>query len=189
MPSWRHTKHLPAVLLLAAFAFPARPAGPVRANELTLSGLRPGRDARATAEARYPGGATDGSENSLTWRDNCQGRELRMEFGGKGVLDSVTVSAMPEAETMLDCKETPWMVRAETWRTGRGLALGEAHQRALAIYGAPESRGPSTREGQELEFLFYAFDWAGSNVPQVMEISYDRKTGRVVQITLAFPSL
>ena len=44
-------------------------------------------------------------------------------------------------------------------------------------------------EGRELEFLFYAFDWAGPEVPQVMEVTCERSTGRVVKITLAFPSL
>jgi hypothetical protein len=37
--------------------------------------------------------------------------------------------------------------------------------------------------------MFYAFDWAGSDVPQVMEVLCERATGRVVEITLAFPSL
>jgi hypothetical protein len=42
---------------------------------------------------------------------------------------------------------------------------------------------------RELELLYYAFDWAGSDVPQVMEISCERSTGKVLEITLAFPSL
>jgi hypothetical protein len=37
--------------------------------------------------------------------------------------------------------------------------------------------------------MFYMFDWAGSDVPQVMEVSCDKETGRVVEIMLAFPSL
>jgi hypothetical protein len=41
----------------------------------------------------------------------------------------------------------------------------------------------------ELEFLYYAFDWAGADVPQVMEIHCARENGRVVEMTLAFPSL
>ncbi len=112
-----------------------------------------------------------------------------MDFGEKDILNSITISAMPNVEAPPDCKEALSLIRAETWRSGRGLALSEAHERALFIYGAQESRGPSTREGQELEFLFYSFEWAGPNVPQVMEVSYDRNTGQVVQITLAYPSL
>jgi hypothetical protein len=41
----------------------------------------------------------------------------------------------------------------------------------------------------ELEYLYYSFDWAGQGVPQVMEIYCARDTGRVLEITLAFPSL
>jgi hypothetical protein len=37
--------------------------------------------------------------------------------------------------------------------------------------------------------MSYQFDWAGSDVPQVMEVLCARDTGRVVEITLAFPSL
>ena len=48
---------------------------------------------------------------------------------------------------------------------------------------------PATLDGREFELLFYAFDWAGSDVPQVMEITCDRKNGRVWKITLAYPSL
>ena len=78
---------------------------------------------------------------------------------------------------------------ATAWKTGRGLAIGDARERIFRIYGAPSSRSPSLRGNQELELFFYAFDWAGSEVPQVMEIYCDHSTGRVVEITLAFPSL
>jgi hypothetical protein len=41
--------------------------------------------------------------------------------------------------------------------------------------------------------LYYAFDWAGPDVPQVMEVlcavEQDGKLGRVVEITLAASSL
>jgi hypothetical protein len=40
---------------------------------------------------------------------------------------------------------------------------------------------------------YYAFDWAGPDVPQVMEVvctrEKDGQAGRVVEITLAAPSL
>ena len=53
----------------------------------------------------------------------------------------------------------------------------------------PNSSGPSVKGNNELEFLYYPFDWAGSDVPQAMEIYCARDTGRVVEITLAYPSL
>ena len=64
---------------------------------------------------------------------------------------------------------------------------------ALELYGQPGSRGPSTKDGQQLELLYYAFDWAGPDVPQVMAVlcapGSKAKPGRVVEITLMAPSL
>jgi hypothetical protein len=63
----------------------------------------------------------------------------------------------------------------------------------VQLYGAPDSRSPSTKGGRQLELLYYAFDWAGADVPQVMEVACTVKEGlppgRVVEITLAAPSL
>lgn len=51
------------------------------------------------------------------------------------------------------------------------------------------SRSPSTRDGQPLELLHYAFDWGGADVPQLMEALCNRgKDGQpwqVVEITSA----
>ena len=165
----------------------AEPKAEHRVNELTLAGLRPGRDTRAAALARYhkPWGASD--EKTAAWRDLCRGREVRIEFGENDVMESITASVT--AGPHYDCHAGTPVMAAETWRTGRGLALGEVRERAVALYGQPESRGPSAREGQETEFLYYPFDWAGSDVPQVLEVTCDKKSGRVVQITLARQSL
>lgn len=58
---------------------------------------------------------------------------------------------------------------------------------------ASVSRSPSTKNGQRLELLHYAFDWAGPDVPQVMEVvctpEKHGKPGRVVEITLAAGNL
>ena len=79
------------------------------------------------------------------------------------------------------------------WHTGRGLAADALASRVVELYGEPDSRSPSTKDGQQLELLYYAFDWAGTAVPQVMEVlctvARDGKPGRVVEITLAAPSL
>lgn len=212
MPSWQRVRrqHLdPAVAALSAafllsatspLSTPLRPAAPGQeqsqksgreadhpANELALSGLRPGRDTRATALARYhkPRGASD--EKTASWRDLCRGRELRVDFGEDGVVESVTVSAMTGPRS--DCRPETKGMPAEAWQTGRGLSLGEMRERVVAIYGQPESQGPASKQGDESEFYYYAFDWAGWDVPQVLEVTCDKKTGRVVQITLAAQSL
>ena len=83
--------------------------------------------------------------------------------------------------------------RGPQWATGRGLHPGDSVERAVALYGEPNSRSPSTKNGQPLELLYCAFDWAGPDVPQVMEVvctvPKDRTRGRVVEITLAAGSL
>jgi hypothetical protein len=183
------------VAALAAASLPAMPSllpvvtgtEKTPANELTLSGLRPGRDTRATAVGRHhkPSGASD--ERTATWRDPCRGRDLRMEFGENDVVESITVSVTPGPHD--DCRPGTPAMTAETWRTGRGLSLGDLRERVVTLYGQPDSRGPSTREGEETEFLYYPFDWAGSDVPQVLEVTCDKKNGRVVQMTLAGQSL
>lgn len=65
--------------------------------------------------------------------------------------------------------------------------------RTMELYGKPDLRSPSTRNGQPLELLYYAFDWARPDVPQIMEVvctaEKDGKPGRVVEVTLAAPSL
>ena len=84
-------------------------------------------------------------------------------------------------------------VQPRPWKTGNGLSLSDPVGKVVQLYGEPDSRSPSTKDGQPLELWYYAFDWAGADVPQVMEVlctrEADGKPGRVVEITLAAPSL
>ena len=184
-------------MTLAFLVLPSPPQGkaPSRANEFVLAKLRPGKDTLATAKKLYGeqhGSGSPDDENVRTWKDACRKHALRMEADERGVIQFITASAEdPSGETERgDCAEKSNAgLRSDLWKTGKGLALGDPLQRVIALYGAPSSRGPSTGADRELELLFYAFDWAGSNVPQVMEVYCDRATARVVQITLAFPSL
>jgi hypothetical protein len=63
----------------------------------------------------------------------------------------------------------------------------------VELYGGPSSRSSSTNDGQPLELLYYAFDWAGPDLPHVMEVGCaapkDGSPGRVVETTLAASSL
>jgi hypothetical protein len=160
---------------------------PRRVHELTLAGLRPGRDTRATALARYrkPWGA--GDERNATWRDLCRGRELRVDLGADDVVESITISVIVGPH--YDCRPGTPTLPPEAWRTGRGLSLGELRERVIALYGEPDSQGPSTKQGDDSDFFYYAFDWAGSDVPQVLEVTCEKKSRRVVQLTLAAQSL
>jgi len=72
------------------------------------------------------------------------------------------------------------------------IATGSPAPQVLQLYGEPDSRSPSTKDGERLELLHYAFDWAGLDVSQVIEVctvASDGKPGRVVEITLAATSL
>ncbi len=70
------------------------------------------------------------------------------------------------------------------WLCASGLPLD-----ATILYGERDWRSPGTKNGQPLELLHYAFDWAGPDVPKTMEVvctaPKDGTAGRVVEITLA----
>jgi hypothetical protein len=178
-----------AALAVCAGAAPQKqPKRGKGANELTLAGIRPGQDKLEGVEkqlgehlhARTP----DGGPRS--WDDPCSGRRLTLEVDGAGVIQSVDVAPGTSHEPckgQRDDKKDPF------WATGQGLRLGDPEERVLEIYGPPNSSGPSVKQGHELELMFYMFDWAGSDVPQVLEVTCDKSAGRVVEIMLAFPSL
>jgi len=188
--------------LVLAVAASATPAGarisprfaaqsPARhGNETMLAGLRPGRDNFAVAEKRFKGKSISDEPNSglKEWRDDCSGRSIRLEVDAKSVIQSVTLTTLGTQEGKCSDKR-PDFLDPRNWLTGLGLRMGDSQDRVVGLYGEPNSSGPASKNGQELELMYYQFDWAGSDVPQVMEVLCARDTGRVVEITLAFPSL
>jgi hypothetical protein len=160
------------------------------ANETLLAGLRPGRDTFAMAEKRFK--AKNVSERTSSgvkeWRDDCSGRAIRLELDAKSVIQSVTITSLNIQEGKCSEKRADFL-DPRNWVTGLGLRIGDSQDQILALYGEPNSSGPATKNGQELALMYYQFDWAGSDVPQVMEVLCARETGRVVEVTLAYPSL
>jgi hypothetical protein len=159
-------------------------------NETLLAGLRPGRDTFAVAEKRFKGKSLSEEPNagSREWRDDCSGRSIRLEVDGKSVIQSITITTLGTQEGKCSDRR-PDFLDPRNWLTGLGLRMGDSQDRVVALYGEPNSSGPASKNKQELELMYYQFDWAGSDVPQVMEVLCARDTGRVVEITLAFPSL
>jgi hypothetical protein len=159
-------------------------------NEILLAGLRPGRDTFAMAEKRFKGKSISGEANSgiREWRDDCSGRSIHLEVDTKSVIQSVTITTLGNQEGKCSDRR-PDFLDPRNWLTGLGLRMGDSQDRVVGLYGEPNSSGPASKNGQELELMHYQFDWAGSDVPQVMEVLCARDTGRVVEITLAFPSL
>jgi len=158
-------------------------------NETLLAGLRPGRDTFAVAEKRFKAKNLSETPNSESkeWRDNCSGRSIRLEVDAKSVIQSVTITTLGTREGKCSDRR-PDFLDPRNWVTGLGLRMGDSQDRVVGLYGEPNSSGPASKNGQELDLMNYQFDWAGSDVPQVMEILCARDTGRVVEITLAFPS-
>jgi hypothetical protein len=165
--------------------------GPKHENELTLAGLRPGRDTLAMAFKRYKKkylAHHPGAGHTVQWRETCTGRSLTLQADDHAVIQEITVSSLvPRNGSCTDRRFDALHVQG--WVTGRGLRLGDPQGRVTELYGEPNSSGPSVRGEYKLIYLYYSFDGGGPDVPQVMEVYCARDTGRVVEITLAYPSL
>jgi hypothetical protein len=160
-----------------------------RTNELTLARLRPGVDSasRALELLRKPANGAS-PQASWQWTDACRGLALKIDFDDESRISVIQVGS--QGPGVRDCsRQTP----RSPWRTGRDLAVLDSADRTIQLYGNPDSRSPSTRNGQRLELLYYAFDWAGAGVPQVLDVlctlDHDNQPGRVIEITLAASSL
>jgi len=177
------------VLGAAAQQLGSQTAGARRANELTLAAVRPGRDSVKRVRSIYgkPAGGKTG-DSQFSWEVSCRHEALHVSTDASGTIEEIRAE-LHQNLTTTDCDA---QLRSP-WRTGKNLALGDANSKVVRLYGEPDSRSPSTKDGQRLELLYYAFDWAGSDVPQVMEVlctvEHDGKPGRVIEITLAASSL
>jgi hypothetical protein len=162
-----------------------------RTNELALAGLHPGKDGLALARKLYDGvgqmPSRDDDKNVVVWENSCRRETLRVEADDSGVIQFITAQREEHPRKCAEKNAAP--ARADRWRTAHGLGIGDDKARVIQIYGEPGSDGPSTGEHREGELMYYAFDWAGSDVPQVMEVYCDRATNRVIEITLSNPSL
>jgi hypothetical protein len=161
-----------------------------KANELTLAGLRPGQDTLTRASHLYKSFSDPLKEQGeSSWDDACHASSLVVSYDRVQKIQTIRVTRMP-GSIMADCFDK---VKQIPWRTGHGLAINDPAAKVVELYGQPDSRSPSTKDGQPLELWYYAFDWAGPDVPQVMEVlctrEKDGQAGRVVEITLAAPSL
>lgn len=158
--------------------------------EWKLAGVLPGHTTlRRAQDILGEPSFADSEKHSTTWAA-CK-RTLEIETDSRGIVQIITVWRTSEEGQVLDCHNSA--PRESKWVTSLGLGIGDSLDHVMRLYGQPNSRSPSTKGGQQLELLYYAFDWAGPDVPQVMEVlctpEKDGKPGRVVEITLAAPSL
>jgi hypothetical protein len=160
-----------------------------KANELTLAGLRPGKDTieRAVNLYRQFGNGRQPLGGDSVWFDKCRDASLTVSADTAKRIQEIRVA--PWGGSTADCAGVP----PGPWKTGIGLRLADSTSKITQLYGPPDSKSPSSKGRQQLELWYYAFDWAGPDVPQVMEVlctaEEGGKPGRVVEITLAAPSL
>ena len=163
---------------------------PFRSHELTLARLRPGKSNMSRAISLNKSlGSPRREDETTAWFDQSACEKINLDADVRGLIQSIRVS-INISNGQKTCSFVPGGIG---WKTGKGLSLRTACIEATHIYGEPTSRSPSTKDGQPLELLYYAFDWAGPDVPQVMEVvctaPKDGTPGRVVEITLAAGSL
>jgi hypothetical protein len=163
---------------------------PFRSYELTLARLRPGKSDMSRAISLNKSlGSPRMDDGTTAWIDGIACEKINLDADNHGLIQSIRVS-INVFNGQKTCASLP---SGLGWKTGKGLFLRAACIEATQIYGEPTSRSPSTKNGQPLELLYYAFDWAGPDVPQVMEVvctaPKDGTPGRVVEITLAAGSL
>ncbi len=155
-----------------------------RANELTLAGLRPGKDEASKVRRLFKyADVLKEYPTHMGWHDGCIDHLLMVQFEPNGRIKTVEVAHADWCDPNCTIQEK----ELRKWKTGRGLAIYDSRERVTQLYGLPQSISPSTEGGRELELMFYAFDWAGPDVPQVMEVTLEK--GRVVKILLAAESL
>lgn len=192
-PAWttfsQRASALAALALLSAAACAQASPPLVGYNEVTLAGLRPGRDSLSVALKRYKAKYSSSEESGeKQWTDPCTGHTLTLKADAHGVIQEITVSALEPIDAKCEAGHVQGFDEKD-WITGHGLHLGDPQDHISELYGEPNSSGPAVKSGAELEFLLYPFGSAGSDVPQAMEIFCARDTGKVVEITLAFQGL
>jgi len=162
-----------------------------RVNELSLAGLRPGHDKISAPANEFRDLTRDAAvSEAYVWGDICTHRELRVESDDSGIVKVVTVGSNYKPEIMAKCVASVMdPKRLKLIASGHGLQLGDPCGRIGEIYGKAESRSPSVKGDDKLELYLYKFDWAGTDVPQVMEVSCDASSQTVVEITLAAATL
>ena len=186
------TKFLQCTSLLVATALSAsalwaqRAAAPKPMNEVTLAGLRPGRDSVASAykhyKQKYMASKTDAT--SKEWRDTCTGHSLALTLDSHSVIQEITASLLVPRDGNCDNRRFEFL-NLDDWVTGKGLRLGDSRNRVVELYGEPSSSEPVVRDEADFELLRFDFAALGADVPQEMQIYCQRDSGRVVEITLS----
>ncbi len=180
------TSLLAAGVLLASTLSAQHAAAPKPMNEVTLAGLRPGRDSLSSAykhyKQKYLASKTDAV--SKEWRDTCTGHSLALALDSHSVIQEITVSLLVPRDGNCDNRRFEFLNLGD-WVTGKGLRLGDSRNQVVELYGEPSSSEPIERDDADFELLRFDFAVLGADLPQEMQIYCQRDSGRVVEITLS----
>jgi hypothetical protein len=176
--------------LFAQRSSPDKSPSVSRVDELTLARPRLGPDTRKQAKSNDKHlEQQPGDESSFVLHDVCYGNDLFVETDSKCVIKTLG-HADDAANGLTECL---WKDDRKQPGTSRRLIVGDPTAKVEQLYGKPHSRSPSTKDAQTLELLYYAFDGAGPDVPQVREVvcpaPKNGTPGHGVGITLAAGSL
>jgi hypothetical protein len=178
------------VAALSAFGFPAQRANTAQTlNEVTLAGLRPGRDSLSNALKHYKQKylVSKTSADSKEWRDTCTGHSLALALDAQSVIQEITVSLLVPRDGNCDNRRFE-LLNIEDWVTGKGLHLGDSRNHVVELYGEPATSEPVVRNDQDFELLEFKFENVGLGAPQAMQVYCQQDSGRVVEITLSATS-
>jgi len=155
-------------------------------NEVTLAGLRPGRDSLANALKHYKQKYLVNKTNvdSKEWRDTCTGHSLALALDSNATIQEITVSLLVPHDGNCDNRRFEFL-NLDDWVTGKGLRLGDSRNRVVELYGEPSSSEPVVRDDADFELLYFDFENVGPAAPQAMQVYCQRDSGRVVEITLS----
>lgn len=162
---------------------------PKPTNELTLAGLRPGRDSLASALKHYKQKylVSKTSADSKEWRDTCTGHSLALALDSRSVIQEITVSLLVPHDGNCDNRRFEFL-NLDDWVTGKGLRLGDSRNHVVELYGEPISSEPVVRDDADFELLQFDFAAVGPDVPQAMQVYCQRDSGRVMEIILSATS-
>jgi hypothetical protein len=186
---WRCTSFGVAAFLSASAFSAQHNDAPKPLNELTLAGLRPGRDSLANALRHYKQKylVDKTSIDSKEWRDTCTGHSLALALDSHSVIQAITVSMLVPRDGNCDNRRFEFL-NLDDWITGKGLRLGDSRNHVVELYGEPSSSEPVVRDDADFELLQFDFAALGPSVPQQMQVYCERESGRVVEITLSASS-
>ena len=120
-----------------------------KSNELTLAGLRPGKDTTARLYRLYPNFKTSATtqDGQISWDDPCRQERLTIDVDSGKNVQVIRVARMEESKSAhCDAASVP-----SRWKTGLGLRVLDNARSVIQLYGQPDSRSPSTKDGQPLE--------------------------------------